>query len=190
MGPGGCIFCWSMTHRRKNEPKERKISQAESELWKQAVEGATPLAATDRVSQDPAPRPTAQLVPASRRTAFAENTASNLAPNTGLDKKTAQKLKKGRIPIERRLDLHGMTRDEACKTLHEFIADAWADERRCLLVITGKGLKLDGEIGSLRRETPLWLNMAPSKARVMAFCQAAPKDGGSGALYVLLRKNR
>jgi DNA-nicking Smr family endonuclease len=113
----------------------------------------------------------------------------------GLDKRTAEKLKRGRYTIERRLDLHGMTQDEAHRALNGFVARAEEDGVRCVLVITGKGVRRLAageaeEFGVLRSAVPRWLNEAPNRARILAFGAAQPRDGGSGALYVLLRRRR
>ncbi len=116
----------------------------------------------------------------------------------GLDKASAERLKRGQYPIEARIDLHGMTQDDAHRALGGFIAHSAQRGLRCILVITGKGLRRlveeesggsrVGEIGILRNAVPRWLNEAPNRARILAFGTAQQRDGGSGALYVLLRR--
>lgn len=108
----------------------------------------------------------------------------------GVDKSTATRLKKGRQPIEGRLDLHGMTQSEAHPALDAFIEKACRAGKRSVLVITGKGTKLDGTVGVLRQAVPRWLNLPPNRARILAFSHATAKDGGEGALYVLLKRKR
>ncbi len=108
----------------------------------------------------------------------------------GLDTRTRLRMRRGQIDIERRMDLHGMTRNNAHAALSAFLATAHADGLRSVLVITGKGLTREGDIGVLRREVPRWLNQAPMRQWVKAFSHAAPRDGGEGALYVLLRRKR
>jgi len=107
---------------------------------------------------------------------------------SGLDKRTAQRLKRGQLAIEARLDLHHLTQAEAHKALNHFIAESVAAGRRTVIVITGKGLKRTGEIGILRTMVPRWLNQAPLREQIVAVCEAAPQDGGSGALYLRLKK--
>jgi DNA-nicking Smr family endonuclease len=97
------------------------------------------------------------------------------------------KLRRGRLPIEGRLDLHGMTQAAAVDKLAAFIERAEAAGKRCVLVITGKGLASGG---ILRDQVPRWLNQAPNRARVLAFDYAQPQHGGAGALYVLLKRRR
>ena len=83
--------------------------------------------------------------------------------------------------------MHGMTQDEAHRALVDFIATSRNAGRRCVILITGRGrAKLDG--GVLREQTPRWLNQQPTRGSILGFAEAQPKDGGSGALYVLLRK--
>lgn len=107
----------------------------------------------------------------------------------GLDRRTMDKLRKGRLRPEARLDLHGMTAAAAHGALGGFLASAQAVDKRCVLVITGKGsLKQGG--GIIRRELPGWLNAAGTRSRVLGFAQAQPADGGGGAFYVLLRRRR
>ena len=107
----------------------------------------------------------------------------------GVDRRTAERLKRGRLSIDARLDLHGLTQAEAHRALNAFIAASFEAGRRCLLVITGKGLgREDG--GVLRSKVPHWLNQSPNRARVLAFDYAQPRDGGTGALYVMLRRRR
>jgi len=108
----------------------------------------------------------------------------------GLDKSTAKRLKKGNQRIEGRMDLHGLTQEQAHRALNAFIDGSYGATKRCVLVITGKGLKQDGSVGVLRSAVPRWLNQPPNRERVLAFSYATPKDGGEGALYVMLKRKR
>lgn len=80
-----------------------------------------------------------------------------------------------------------MTQDAAWRRLVSTIERAHRDGKRALLVITGKG---SSGGGVLRTTVPRWLTEAPLKPLVLAHAPAQPKDGGSGALYVLLRRKR
>ena len=107
----------------------------------------------------------------------------------GVDRRTAERMKRGRMQVDARLDLHGMTQAEAHRALDAFVAASYDAGRRCLLVITGKGQgKQEG--GVLRGKVPQWLNQAPNRGRVLAFDYAQQRDGGTGALYVMLRRKR
>jgi DNA-nicking Smr family endonuclease len=110
----------------------------------------------------------------------------------GLDRRTVQRMKRGQVQIEARLDLHGYHQEEARNALNQFVASEATSHRRCILVITGKGMRVNNgeerQIGVLREKVPLWLNEEPNRSRVLSFCHAKLSDGGAGALYVLLKK--
>lgn len=114
----------------------------------------------------------------------------------GIDRNTSLKLRKGKIQIEYRLDLHGLSQEKARPALEQCIAVSRSNHLRALLVITGKGRKKNHEsaaphmsnFGVLRRVVPQWLTEPPLSDFVLAFSPAQPEHGGSGALYVLLRK--
>lgn len=111
----------------------------------------------------------------------------------GIDRRTALRIKRGKQQIDGRIDLHGMRQDEAHRALNAFINGAYKRGDRCVLVITGKGSRSgDGEreAGVLRRMTPRWLTDGSNKEKVLAYSPAQPQHGGSGALYVMLRRRR
>jgi DNA-nicking Smr family endonuclease len=115
-----------------------------------------------------------------------------LAPGaaSGIDKRTAQRLRRGQIRIEGRIDLHGMTQVEAYRNLSDFLKSSATAGRRCVLVITGKGMREGAGSGILRSEFPRWLNEAALRPLILGFAVAQPKDGGGGAFYVYLRRHR
>jgi DNA-nicking Smr family endonuclease len=109
----------------------------------------------------------------------------------GVDKRTAARFKRGLMPIEATLDLHGHTRDSGRQALTTFLQSHQAAGRRCVLVVTGKGLKGDDwSPGVLREAVPGWLNAPPLRDIVLSFAYGQPRHGGSGALYVLLKRSR
>ncbi|MDD3313486.1 Smr/MutS family protein [Pseudodesulfovibrio sp.] len=108
----------------------------------------------------------------------------------GLDIKTFQQLKAGALSVGAHIDLHGMTSDQARDNLLFFIRESYLQNLRCVLVVTGRGINSPGGLPILRRETESWLTRDPLKRVVLAFCTAQAKDGGAGALYVLLRKQK
>ncbi len=108
----------------------------------------------------------------------------------GLDKRTAARLKRGQLAIDGRIDLHGMTQATAHRALEAFVTASQGAGKRCVLVITGKGLRPSGETGVLRNLVPRWMNAPAIRGRVLSFCAAQPRDGGTGALYVLLKRKR
>jgi DNA-nicking Smr family endonuclease len=103
----------------------------------------------------------------------------------GVDRATAERLKRGRYQVEARLDLHGMTQAEAHRALSGFIGWSRGAGRRCVLVITGHG-RMTG--GVLKSAVPRWLSEPGLRSDVLAITPAQPRAGGDGALYVLLRR--
>lgn len=115
----------------------------------------------------------------------------------GLDRRTHARMRQGRLPIEGRIDLHGMTRHEAHQRLVRFVTEAYHADRRVLLVITGKGSATPGPrdpleqpAGVLRQMLPRWLQTPPLAGIVLDWCLARPRHGGEGAFYVYLRRRR
>lgn len=105
----------------------------------------------------------------------------------GLDRPTRKKLAKGRLQLEAKLDLHGMTQAEAHSVLLGFLHRAYHDGRRHVLVVTGKGSSLGSE-GVLRRAVPAWLATPAFRGLVSGHEDAARHHGGGGAMYIRLRK--
>ncbi len=141
----------------------------------------------------PPPLPNQKKSPPRPRGAPPTPNAARLAPLAhgaapGLDKRTAQRMRRGQMLIEGRLDLHGMTQDGAYRALGAFLAEAHGAGKRCVMVVTGKGLRPDGSIGVLRAAVPRWLNEPGLRERILSFSHARPRDGGTGALYVLLKR--
>lgn len=104
-----------------------------------------------------------------------------------IDHKTRRKIVNGRLPIDATLDLHGMTQDRAYRALARFLDMGFASGFRTVLVITGKGSA--GE-GVLRRQVPQWLSDERMAAVTNGFQEAHQSHGGSGALYVRIRRIR
>ncbi len=164
-------------------------------LWQHVTRSIRPLQKNKAASAKPpgkAAKPKATISPPTQKTpratlaampARVPSTRKEPLFNTGFDKSTETKMKKGKLEIEARIDLHGMTQDEAFRALTRFLAAAKRTGKRNLLVITGKGKISTG--GVLRKNLPLWLE---GDARILALTPAAPKDGGGGAFYIRLRK--
>ena len=102
----------------------------------------------------------------------------------GVSRQTLRKLRHGYWDIQARLDLHGSTRDQARRELVEFLNRSREQEYRCVQVIHGKGLSSKGHEPVLKIRVGSWLAQLDD---VLAFCQAMPEEGGSGAVMVLLR---
>lgn len=108
--------------------------------------------------------------------------------HSGVDGRTLSKLKKGQLPIEAVLDLHGMSLDKAHTKCIGFLKGAQLKGYRCVLIITGKGKFSKEKIGIIKKHFPDWIHEDPLSKIVLSFSVAQIKDGGTGAFYVLLRK--
>ena len=172
----------------------RHPSREDRALWRRTMRDVTPLAHERAAGapEEPAPQasPTRshRLVPAPVKRPKA---LPPLAPgdSPGVDRGTAERFRRGQLAVEARLDLHGMTQQEAHRALVGFIRLAHEEGLRTVLVITGKGGFGDAR-GVLRDAVPRWLNESDLRSRVLSCAWAQPKHGGAGALYVLLRRRR
>jgi DNA-nicking Smr family endonuclease len=96
-------------------------------------------------------------------------------------------LRRGMLPVDGRLDLHGLTAAQAQEKLVEFLRTMRSRNERCVLVIHGKGERTPGA-GVLRGEIAAWLSQGKAREHVAAFTTATGEDGGEGAVYVALRR--
>src|SRR3989338_5141674 len=103
----------------------------------------------------------------------------------GLQHSIMRKLRRGQYAIEAQLDLHGNTVPEARERVSAFIREMQAMGKRCVRIIHGKGKSSTGKLPVLKGKVNAWLRQ---KDEVLAFCSARPSDGGTGAVYVLLRR--
>jgi DNA-nicking Smr family endonuclease len=192
-----------MAEQRKTPVKPDQVSEQDRDLW-QHVKGTTkpltgrkPLHREDlhqesgeaqtRIAKTKKPGPPHKAAPPS---APVPPSAPDLAPGAlaDVDKRTAERLRRGMLAIEGLLDLHRMTQDEAEQAVRAFLVESQAAGRRCVLIVTGKGAGPEG--GVLRRELPRWLNLPANRARLVAFAPAQPQHGGHGAVYLLLKRRR
>ncbi|MEQ8246842.1 MAG: Smr/MutS family protein [Alphaproteobacteria bacterium] len=127
------------------------------------------------------------------------NTAAVPVLGGGTDRRTQVRLRRGQVEIDGRIDLHGMTQNQARPALEAFVDRAVAAGHRCVLVITGKGSVRPGDEpgvmpdrlrGVLREQVPRWLVVPPLARLVVTWQPAARQHGGEGALYLLLRRQK
>lgn len=196
-----------MSRRRKRQP-----TSEERALWAAVVKDATPLRRTapkpkTEAGETPPPEvseadqpssPDQRIPPLSVPSRPPENTPPavtlrralpglSMGNTAGIDRRTADRFRRGRMDIQGRIDLHGMTQVQAHGALTGFIRSSAAQGKRCVLVITGKGTR--GE-GVLRRAVPHWLGDPTLRPLILSYSQAQPQHGGQGAVYVLLRRHR
>lgn len=106
-----------------------------------------------------------------------------------IEKPVIRKLSRGRLPIDGRIDLHGLTQSEAHNLLFGFLARAHERGLRHVLVITGKGTSRGSE-GALKRAVPVWLSKPEFRFLISGYEDAARGHGGEGALYIRLRREK
>ncbi len=150
---------------------------------------------SDRVSHQPSrPRPlprgrdeaessTAEMLPDSP---FGDSTQGALFfARPGVQRKVIRNLRRGQLRIEDQLDLHGMTVTKAADALAAFLGECTKRQRRCVRIVHGKGLGSSGRRPVIKESVDRWLRL---RNEVVAFCSAQPGDGGTGAIYVLLKR--
>ncbi len=177
--------------------------QEPPDLFERAMQGVKPLPGKPTLPTQTIPRPAALTPRNSKPAAAAVPDPSTIPPppaiGSGMDKRQSERLRRGRLPIDGKIDLHGLKQLEAHARLAGFIARAHDQGKRCLLVVTGKGSRTGGddtdfftnrEPGVLRRNVPRWLMEPGMREKVLSITEAQPKHGGAGALYVLLRRRR
>jgi DNA-nicking Smr family endonuclease len=187
--------------------RRRQLSDEEAVLWagfarsikplKSAKPGAKTIlksSAPPAIASPPAPSQTGSHPVTPRETRPAPSPP--LAP---LSRRLKQRVARGREPIDARLDLHGMTQQEAHTALLRFLHRAQASGVKTALVVTGKGLRkssssdgrdTDHKPGVLKRQVPMWLALPEFRPLVVGFDDAHVGHGGEGALYVRLRRGK
>jgi DNA-nicking Smr family endonuclease len=105
----------------------------------------------------------------------------------GIQQRVLRRLARGQLTLREELDLHGMRVDEARAALARFLDECAERDLRCVRIITGKGYGSRGTEPVLKAQLDRWLRLRP---QVLAFCSATARDGGTGAVYVLLRSSR
>jgi DNA-nicking Smr family endonuclease len=189
-----------VTPDRPRPRGKRRLTADEHALWETVTSSVAPLRKRKRqpdeaelvvapaVPAKPTAKPAAHPIKPAVRPA--KTTPPPLAPLARRDK---QRIARGSESIDARLDLHGLTQEQAHNALRHFLRAAQSDGVKLVLVITGKGARgsLDGsERGVLKRLVPQWLGLADMRPYVVGFEAAHVAHGGEGALYVRVRRVR
>jgi DNA-nicking Smr family endonuclease len=182
-----------MTQRRS-----RSLRPEERRLWAQIARGVTPLEGRQFPAEpDTEPAPGASPAPAAPPLAPSSLPAArpSLPPLAPIERKTLHRLRRGARAVDAVIDLHGLRQTEAHAALFGFLRRCQAAGHGIVLIVTGKGgAGADGspfdERGVLRRVVPHWLRPPDPRPLVIGFEEASPHHGGSGALYVRLRRRR
>jgi DNA-nicking Smr family endonuclease len=186
--------------------RPRTLDARERALWSEVVKTASPMrkVTAPRPPEETAARPAPAEPPeiptlepfriGERAQAATVVVPPGRTPHLRMDKRAYTQLRRGKARPEARIDLHGMTVAAAHSALTAFLMRAYSDEKRLVLVITGKGRGGDdgGPVpearGILRRQVPHWLEVPPLSQIVLQTVEAHQRHGGSGALYVYLRR--
>jgi DNA-nicking Smr family endonuclease len=186
--------------------RRRQLSDEEEALWAGLTRSIKPLRSGKpgpKTSPKSSATPPAASAPAPSQTrshpVTPRETPQPSPPLAPLGRRLKQRVARGREPIEARLDLHGMTQQEAHAALLRFLHRAQASGAKTALVVTGKGLRksssgaeydADSRPGVLKRQVPLWLALPEFRLLVVGFDDAHVGHGGEGALYVRLRRGK
>jgi DNA-nicking Smr family endonuclease len=170
----------------------RRLTHAEAELWTVVTANVRPFRARPApVEAAPrslvAPAPDKPPPKEAHRDRPPPQRPAPPAPAADIDYRTRVKIKRGRLEVDAKLDLHGMRQDEAQRALNSFLRRAQADGAKVAIVVTGKGMSRE-EGGVLRRVVPMWLQAPNLRDVVVGFGEAARHHGGEGALYVRIRR--
>jgi DNA-nicking Smr family endonuclease len=160
-------------------PRKPRATRADEQaLFEEAVRDAKPLAKRARMTHA-----SKIVIPHIPRAAIPKAPVFPETPAPAIGGHVEARLRRGRAGPEARLDLHGLTHDAAYRVLLRFLIGAQAEDKRLVLVITGKG-------GVLRTYLPLWLGQKDVRPLVGGVSQAHASHGGAGAFYVSLRRIR
>ena len=178
--------------------ESKDISKQDSELFRQAVGDV------EKIDHDGFELDIPKRQPVPNQTIISEQNTLNQMANDpfdvpdiengdelyfrrdGVQQQIMRKLRRGQFAIESELDLHGMTVNIAKKELDNFLSLCRSRNHRCIRIIHGKGHGSVDKIPVLKNKLNKWLQKYDS---ILAYCSAPPNDGGSGAVYVLIKKN-
>ncbi|HET8732783.1 MAG TPA: Smr/MutS family protein, partial [Anaeromyxobacteraceae bacterium] len=181
----------------------RPRETSEAELWEEATRGARRVERGPDTVAPPSPRgatgetrhPDLDAIDA-LRALISGDAPFDLSDSdefiegrvAGIDHGVVRKLRRGEFAVQGHVDLHGLTREEAKRTVDEFLRASRSAGKRCVLVVHGRGLHSKDQLPVLKDALRSWLGSARFGRHVLAFATARPVDGGAGAIYVLLRR--
>lgn len=192
--------------KTETSPVQSKKAPDDQELFEHAMNGVAPMD-NDLISHDPIdPKTVVNVIRESLKRQEQEviDTLHGLVKGTSrfditctgeyleghivpVDPNTMKQLKSGELTIQSHLDLHGYTKQSAEQALTSFLLNAHALGQRVVLIIHGRGLK-SSEGPVLKEHLVWWLTTGRLSHLILAFCSSRPCDGGTGALYVLLKR--
>jgi DNA-nicking Smr family endonuclease len=191
---------------RPEPPRPTAPAPDDDTLFRRAMEGVDRLAATAReriAGPTPAAEPRRPVSDDAEALALLSDLVSGEAAFdisetreylegavVGLDPRLLRRLRRGDFSWQAHLDLHGMTAADARVAVEQFVVTGVRDGHRCVLLVHGRGLNSKDHVPVLKERMKSWLARGRIGRHVLAFTSARPWDGGAGALYVLLRRDR
>lgn len=183
--------------------KSTSLTDEERALFRESMQKVTPLKQTEATKKPVSltqtatyarkrisirqPEPDIERLQIDDHTPILQPEQSLYFHQPGVQHRTMQLMRRGQISIDAELDLHGKNLDEAEQALSHFLSRAFEHQWRCVLVIHGKGAHSQASAPVLKNRVNQWLRAHP---QVLAFCSATPFQGGVGAVYVLLKRER
>ena len=186
-------------------PPQPKEEATEEELFWREMQGVTPMKQDDRARVAAPPPAILRRAEAEENEALAElydlvagRTGFDVMDTEeyvegcviGLDTALVRKLRQGDFSRQAALDLHGMKTEDAQAEVEKFLSSAVQNGLRCVLIVHGRGRNSPGQVPVLKDRLKVWLTRGKLARSVLAFASSRPYDGGPGALYVLLRRDR
>lgn len=186
----------------KKSKQDGKISDEDQQIFRTEISDVRPLITEKRietVKKQPSPRPLHSKYSEDNQTPSDNGVMSDpvnlhdikiedilFFARSGIQQKVQRKLRRGEFPIEAELDLHGYTVVEAKAAIHQFFNECKKQHLRYVRIIHGKGYRSEQNIPILKTYVAYWL---PQHHDVLAFSSAQSKDGGSGAVYIILKSH-
>ncbi len=186
-----------MTKKNPPESKSSLPTDEDSQLFRETVGDVDRLHHRKTDSEKDKPAPIAKKTNEDQQQVLKDMLSDEYEPveanasdylffsRPGLQTKVLRKLKRGQFSVLAELDMHGMTVNIAREQLIKFLTDCINDNLKCVRIIHGKGRRSESKGAILKDKVNHWL---PQRDEVLAFCSAIPAHGGTGAVYVLLKK--
>jgi len=187
----------------KKPTTNRTVSEQERQSFLEEMSDVRPLVAEKRfeeIKQKPSPKPIHQQHHSDSEQAADKNLLSDpvdlrdaavddflFFARAGIQQKVQKKLRRGELPIEEELDLHGYTVNEAKIAIQDFLSECKRQHIRYIRIIHGKGYRSEQKIPVLKTHVAYWL---PQLTDVLAYSSARTNDGGTGAIYVILKSSK
>jgi DNA-nicking Smr family endonuclease len=172
---------------------KKQLQESDLALFREHVQDAKPVrhdqVEHERRKPPPIPRPQPVALPEEQGVSVLSESEVEthdflLFARPGVQRRLMAELQRGGIDVGLELDLHGLRAEQARGLLAEFLAECGRRRIRCALIVHGKGYRSAERQPVLKQKVNYWLRLYDE---VLAFCSATRRDGGTGAVYVLLR---